>query len=113
MVSLLASFHLFALDTTIVATVQPAIVGTFGHVVLVPWLSVACALASAASTLLWSTAFGLFSAKKLFLAGTVLFIGASALCGGAPTIASLIIGRALAGVGGQYMGLLNILSATP
>lgn len=39
-------------------------------------------------------------------------MGASALCGGAPTITAFIVGRALAGVGGlgMYMGLLTILS---
>lgn len=111
-VSLLASFLLYALDTTIVATIQPAIVNTFGHVDLVPWLSVAFALASAASTLPWSKAFGLFSAKKLFLGATALFMGASVLCGGAPNISAFIVGRALAGIGGtgMYMGLLTILS---
>jgi MFS family permease len=111
-VSLLASFLLYALDTTIVATIQPAIVGAFGHMDLVPWLSVAFALASAASTLIWSKAFGLFSAKKLFLGATTLFMAASALCGGAPDITAFIVGRALAGIGGtgMYMGLLTILS---
>jgi MFS family permease len=95
-----------------VATIQPAIVNVFGHVDLVPWLSVAFALASAASTLIWSKAFGLFSAKKLFIGATALFMGASALCGGAPDITAFIVGRALAGVGGtgMYMGLLTILS---
>ncbi|KAF5130825.1 Efflux pump DEP3 [Metarhizium anisopliae] len=113
-VSLLASFLLYALDTTIVATIQPAIVNTFGHVDLVPWLGVSFALASAASTLVWSKAFGVFSAKKLFLGATALFMGASALCGGAPNINAFIVGRALAGIGGtgMYMGLLTILSVS-
>ncbi|EQL01445.1 Major facilitator superfamily domain, general substrate transporter [Ophiocordyceps sinensis CO18] len=110
--SLLASFLLYALDTTIVATIQPAIVNAFGRVDLVPWLGVSFALASAASTLPWSKAFGTFSAKKLFIGGTALFMGASALCGAAPSIDAFIVGRALAGIGGtgMYMGLLTILS---
>ncbi|KAK2591311.1 hypothetical protein QQS21_010995 [Conoideocrella luteorostrata] len=113
-VSLLASFLLYALDTTIVATIQPAIIATFGHVDLVPWLGVSFALASAASTLIWSKAYGVFSAKKLFLGSTALFMGASGLCGGAPHINAFVVGRALAGVGGtgMYMGLLTILSVS-
>lgn len=108
----MASFLLYALDTTIVATIQPAIVHAFGRVDLVPWLSVAFALASAASTLMWSKAYGTFSSKKLFIGGTVLFMAASGLCGGAPNINAFIVGRALAGIGGtgMYMGLLTILS---
>ena len=110
--ALLAAFLLYALDTTIVATIQPAIVNTYGRVDLVPWLAAAFALASAASTLPWSKAFGTFSAKKLFIAGTVLFMGASALCGGAPDINAFIVGRALAGIGGtgMYMGIMTLLS---
>ncbi|KAK3938034.1 major facilitator superfamily domain-containing protein [Diplogelasinospora grovesii] len=111
-VSLLASFLLYALDTTIVATIQPAIIGDFGGVDLVPWIGVSFALSSAASTLPWSKSFGTFSAKKLFIGGATVFMGASALCGGAPNINAFIIGRALAGIGGtgMYMGLLTILS---
>jgi MFS family permease len=42
----------------------------------------------------------------------MLFMVASALCGGAPSITTFIVGRALAGIGGtgMYMGLLTILS---
>jgi len=111
-VSLLASFLLYALDTTIVATIQPAIVDTYGRVDLVPWLAAAFALASAATTLPWSKAYGTFSAKKLFIGGTALFMGASALCGAAPNIDAFIVGRALAGMGGtgMYMGIMTILS---
>lgn len=111
-VSLLASFLLYALDTTIVAAIQSDIVNTLGHVNMVPWLSVAFALASAAATLPWSKAYSAFSSKKLFIGGTLLFMGASALCGAAPNINAFIIGRALAGVGGtgMYMGLMTILT---
>jgi MFS family permease len=42
----------------------------------------------------------------------MLFMVASALCGGAPDITTFIVGRAFAGIGGtgMYMGLLTILS---
>ncbi|TLS20901.1 uncharacterized protein PpBr36_10776 [Pyricularia pennisetigena] len=99
-VSLLASFLIYSLDVTIVATIQPTIVLTFGHVDLVPWLAAAFALASAATVLPWSKAYGTFSAKILFVSGTVLSMAASALCGAAPDINAFIVGRALAGVGG-------------
>ncbi|KAJ2897833.1 hypothetical protein MKZ38_004346 [Zalerion maritima] len=113
-VALLSSFVLYALDTTIVATVQPRVVNAFGGVDLVPWLSVSFALASAATTLPWSKAYGTFSAKTLYLAGTTLFMAGSALCGAAPNINAFIIGRAIAGVGGtgMYMGMLTILSVS-
>ncbi|KAB5560109.1 major facilitator superfamily domain-containing protein, partial [Coniochaeta sp. 2T2.1] len=113
-VALLSSLFLYSLDNTVVANVQPKVVETFKHVDLVPWLGVSFALASAATTLPWSKAYGTFSAKKLYIGSTALFMGASALCGGAPNINAFIIGRALAGIGGcgMYMGLLTLLSVT-
>lgn len=96
------------------ANVQAKVVQTYQHVELVPWLGVSFALASAATTLPWSKAYGTFSAKKLFIGSTTVFMGASALCGGAPDINSFIVGRAIAGAGGcgMYMGLLTLLSVT-
>ena len=96
------------------ANVQSKVVETYKRVDLVPWLGVSFALGSAASTLPWSKAYGTFSAKKLYIGGTTVFMGASALCGGAPNINAFIVGRAIAGVGGcgMYLGLLTLLSVT-
>lgn len=105
---------LYALDNTVVANVQAKVVQTYHRVDLVPWLGVSFALASAATTLPWSKAYGTFSAKKLYLGSTTVFMAASALCGAAPDINSFIVGRAIAGAGGcgMYMGLLTLLSVT-
>ena len=51
--SILASAFLFALDNTIVADVQPAIVKRFGEVNKLPWLSVAFLVAAAGTNLVW------------------------------------------------------------
>ena len=51
--SVLASTFLFALDNTIVADVQPAIVERFGDVGKLPWLSVAFLVAAAGTNLIW------------------------------------------------------------
>ncbi|KAF9775204.1 hypothetical protein IL306_006714 [Fusarium sp. DS 682] len=112
--ALLSALFLYALDNTVVANVQAKVVETYQRVDLVPWLGVSFALASAATTLPWSKAYGTFSAKKLFIGSTTVFMGASALCGGAPDIDSFIVGRAIAGAGGcgMYMGLLTLLSVT-
>ncbi|KAG2418430.1 hypothetical protein HFD88_001531 [Aspergillus terreus] len=113
-IALLSSLFLYALDNTVVANVQPKVVQTFGHVALVPWLGVSFALASAATTLIWSKAYGTFSAKKLYIGSTAMFMAGSALCGAAPDIDSFIVGRAIAGAAGcgMYMGLLTLLSVT-
>ena len=50
-ISLLTSMFLFALDNTVVADAQPKIIDTFGHVDLLPWVSVAYALGAIALNL--------------------------------------------------------------
>ncbi|KAK1659527.1 major facilitator superfamily domain-containing protein [Colletotrichum godetiae] len=95
--ALLSALFLYALDNTVVANVQAKVVQTYHRVDLVPWLGVSFALASAATTLPWSKAYGTFSAKKLYLGSTTVFMAASALCGAAPDINSFIVGRAIAG----------------
>lgn len=52
-----------------------------------------------------------FDGKWLFIISTVLFQAASALCGGAPTMNAMIVGRVLAGIGGNgmYLGTLTLM----
>lgn len=52
-VSILISTFLFALDNTIVADIQPAIVKRFGDITKLPWLSAAFFLAAAGTNLFW------------------------------------------------------------
>lgn len=51
--SILSSTFLFALDNTIVADVQPAIVKRFGAIEKLPWLSVAFLVSAAGTNLVW------------------------------------------------------------
>ncbi|KAL8639970.1 MAG: hypothetical protein Q9228_003056 [Teloschistes exilis] len=112
-VSVLSSAFLFALDNTVVADVQPDIIKTFGDISLLPWLGVGFALGGV-TILPWGKAYGVFNVKWLFITNIVLFEAGSALCGGAPDLNALIVGRVLAGVGGagMYVGCLNYLSMT-
>jgi MFS family permease len=50
--------------------------------------------------------YGICNIKYVYIASIALFEGGSALCGGAPNMNALIIGRAIAGVGGcgMYLG---------
>ena len=52
-ISILLSTFLFALDNTIVADIQPAIVERFGQVEKLPWLSVAFLVAASGTNLVW------------------------------------------------------------
>ena len=55
-----------------------------------------------------------FDAKLLYLLNTFLFEAGSAICGAAPSMDALIVGRAICGLGGSgmYTGVLTLLSVT-
>ncbi|KAL8993244.1 MAG: hypothetical protein Q9169_006495 [Polycauliona sp. 2 TL-2023] len=112
--SILSSAFLFSLDNTIVANIQPAIFRRFGKLDTLPWLGVSFALGSAATIFPWCKAYGVFNVKWLYIFHVLLFEVGSALSGGANTMDALIIGRAIAGVGGcgMYVGCLTYLSVT-
>ncbi|KAH8797768.1 MFS drug efflux transporter [Xylogone sp. PMI_703] len=112
--AILSSHMLFALDNTIVADIQPAIIQQFNSADQVSWLSVAFALCSSALVLPWSKFYGLYNAKYLYIGSLCLFMAGSALCGAAPTMTAMIVGRALAGMGGSgmYFGILVLLSVS-
>jgi MFS family permease len=56
--------------------------------------------------------FGIYDAKWLYIISSIIFLAASALCGAAPTMNAMIVGRVFAGAGGNgmYLGVLTLLS---
>ena len=112
--SILSSTFLFALDNTIVADIQPVIVRQFDSVSKLSWLSVSFLIGAAATNLVWGKIFGQFNAKWTYMLCVTLFEVGSAICGAAPTMDALIVGRAICGVGGSgmYVGVMTLLAAT-
>ena len=108
---MLSTTFLFALDNTIVADIQPSVLNDLGRVELLPWLGTGFALGSMA-VLPWGKIYGVFNIKWIYLLNIILFEAGSAICGAAPTMEALIIGRAIAGVGGSgmYSGTLTYVS---
>ncbi|KAI0179648.1 major facilitator superfamily domain-containing protein [Hypoxylon sp. FL1284] len=109
--SLLSTVLLFSLDNTIVATIQPSIVETFGDQQELAWIGVSFVLGQVL-ILPIGKAYGMFNMKMLFVISLILFEGGSAICGAAPTMTAIIIGRVIAGVGGCgiYVGGLTYIS---
>ncbi|KAK7228106.1 hypothetical protein V2G26_000276 [Clonostachys chloroleuca] len=109
--AMLSTTFLFALDNTIVADIQPAIIDDFGSVELLPWVGTGFALGTMA-ILPWGKAYGVLNNKWAYVASILLFEAGSAVCGAAPTMDALIIGRVVAGVGGSgmYSGTLTYVS---
>src|ERR1700712_1413459 len=112
--AILSSTFLFALDNTIVADIQPVIVTHFDAVGKISWLSVSFLIGAASTNLIWGKIFGQFNAKWMYIFCVFLFEVGSAICGAAPTIDALIVGRAICGVGGSgmYVGVMTLLAST-
>ncbi|KAL8833882.1 MAG: hypothetical protein Q9170_004029 [Blastenia crenularia] len=106
------SVFLFSLDQTIVADIIPAIVEHFGSVSKLPWVSVTLLLAAAGTINFWAKVYGQFDPKWLYIFCVMGFEVGSAVCGAAPSMNALIIGRAIAGLAGagMYLGVTMLLS---
>jgi predicted MFS family arabinose efflux permease len=109
-----SSQFLFALDQTIVANVQPVIVAQFSAVEKLSWISVAFLIGGFGTNLLWGKVYAQFNVKWTYIISVFVFEVGSALCGAAPNIDSLIVGRAICGVSGagMYVGLMTQLAVT-
>ncbi|KAJ3217097.1 hypothetical protein HDU81_000973, partial [Chytriomyces hyalinus] len=97
---LMLAIMMAALDQTIVATALKAIVADFGRQELVPWIGSAYLLTSAPFGILYGKLADIFGRKWVFVFALVVFELGSLVCAAAPTMEALIIGRAVAGVGG-------------
>jgi MFS family permease len=100
------SAMLYGLDTTIVADVQVPIIKVFGHIDQLTWIGVGFPLGSVAVILPVGVLYGLFNVKWVYLSSIFMFQLGSAICGSAPNMNALIIGRVVAGIGGAgtYLG---------
>jgi hypothetical protein len=123
--NLFTSSFLYGLDNTIVADIQGHIIEDFGDIEKLGWfvlpsliwkvastnlafcrLGIGFPLGSVATILSIGRAYGLFDNKWVYIVSLIMFEAGSALCGGAPNMDAMIIGRVWAGVGGAgiYLG---------
>jgi len=91
---------LAALDSTIVATALPTIVGELGGLAHLSWVVTAYLLAETIVTPLYGKLGDLYGRKGVLQAGIVLFLLGSALCGMSRSMTQLILFRAIQGLGG-------------
>ncbi|KAI1359273.1 MFS general substrate transporter [Xylaria arbuscula] len=111
--SLFITCFLYGLDTTITAAVQGDVVKTFDNIEELAWIGAGFPLGSVAVIFLMGYLYNAFNMKWMFVITVALFDIGSALCGAAPSMAALIVGRVIAGAGGTgiYLGSLNYLTA--
>ena len=99
-VALVLSIFLVSLDMTIVATAIPRITDEFHSLNDVGWYGSAFFLTVASFQSMWGKAFKFFPLKATFLVSIGIFEIGSLICGVAQNSVTLIIGRAIAGMGG-------------
>ncbi|KAI1752006.1 MFS general substrate transporter [Xylaria castorea] len=111
-VALCLSVFLVALDNSIIATAIPAITDQFHSLGDVGWYGSAYLLTTAALQLLFGKFYSFLSLKWVYLVAIFIFEIGSLICGVAQNSVTLIIGRAIAGLGsaGLFTGALLILA---
>ncbi|KAI0411703.1 putative efflux pump [Xylaria grammica] len=111
-VALCLSVFLTALDNSIIATAIPAITKQFHSLNDVGWYGSAYLLTTAALQLLFGKFYTFLSIKWVYMTAIFIFELGSLICGVAQNSVTLIIGRAVAGLGsaGLFSGALLILA---
>ncbi|KAL2064826.1 hypothetical protein VTL71DRAFT_3966 [Oculimacula yallundae] len=110
--ALCLSVFLIALDNTIIATAIPKITDQFHSLPDVGWYGSAYLLTTASFQLLFGKFYTFFSIKYVYLVAIGIFELGSLICGVAPNSTTLIVGRAIAGLGsaGIFSGALIIVA---
>lgn len=101
-------------DNTIIATAIPRITDQFKALNDVGWYGSSYLLTTCATQLLYGKFYTFYSIKWVYIIALGIFELGSLICGVAPNSTTLIIGRAIAGVGaaGIFSGAILIVAST-
>ena len=99
LLSVMLATALVAIDSTILATAVPSVVRDLGGFSQFPWLFSIYLLAQAVTVPLYGKFADLVGRKPMMMLGIAIFLVASVLCGFAWSMVSLIVFRALQGLG--------------
>ncbi|HEX9204399.1 MAG TPA: MFS transporter, partial [Candidatus Deferrimicrobiaceae bacterium] len=97
--ALLLGLFLAAMEMTVVSTAMPTAVGDLGGIHLYAWVFAAYMLASTVTLPIHGKLADLYGRKPVMIAGIALFLCGSFLCGHANGMDTLILFRALQGLG--------------
>src|SRR5512146_556464 len=100
---IMLALFMAAIEATIVATAMPQIVGKLGGFALYSWVFAAFLLTQTATTVMFGKLSDIYGRKPVIVAGTVVFLIGSLLCGLAWSMPSLIAFRLLQGLGAGSM----------
>ena len=95
----MAGIAVAALDSTVVGTAMPTIIGQLGGIDQYGWVFAAYLLTATTTVPVFSTLADVHGRKPIFLIGLAMFVGGSMLCGVSQSMLQLIIFRAVQGLG--------------
>ena len=95
----MAGIAVAALDSTVVGTAMPTIIGQLGGIQAYGWVFAAYLLTATTTVPVFATLADTHGRKPIFLTGLALFVGGSALCGLCQSMLQLIVFRAIQGLG--------------
>lgn len=98
-IAALASVFITQIESTIIATAMPTIVGEIGGFELLSWVFTVYLLTQAVTTPIYGRLADLYGRKPVLLFGIGLFLAGSILCGFAWSMPSLVVFRAIQGLG--------------
>ncbi|KFA69327.1 hypothetical protein S40285_09088, partial [Stachybotrys chlorohalonatus IBT 40285] len=111
-VGLYLTAFLYGLDSTIAADLQGPILASLGNLNMLPWVGTGFLLGSIATVSLFGSLYTKAEVKWLYLGSIMAFEVGSAICGGAPNMEAMIVGRIVANIGGEgiYLGGITYIS---
>ncbi|KAL2069222.1 hypothetical protein VTL71DRAFT_15560 [Oculimacula yallundae] len=111
-VGLYSTAFLYGLDSTISAAVQGPVLSSLGNLNLLPWIGTGFMLGSVATIAPFGSLYSRIEIKWIYLSSILIFEVGSAICGAAPNMSAMAIGRVIAGIGGSgiYLGGVNYIS---
>ncbi|MGD0121663.1 MAG: MDR family MFS transporter [Candidatus Limnocylindrales bacterium] len=96
---IMSALAVAALDSTVVSTAMPTIIGDLRGLSEYGWVFSAYLLASTVTVPLYARMADMYGRKPIFLTGIALFVAGSMLCGFANSMTLLILFRAIQGLG--------------
>lgn len=107
--AILTLVGLSAFEGLAVVAALPGITRDLGHVELLPWVATSYLVCSGVATVAAGGLADRLGVSPVFRAAVVLFVAGSTICGFAPSMTVMVLGRALQGIGG---GAVNAVGLT-
>ena len=101
--AIMLGLFLSAMDQTIVGTALPRIIADLSGLKLYAWVFTSYMLCSTTFVPIVGKMGDIYGRKRFFLAGIVIFLIGSALCGASQSMIQLIVFRGIQGIGGGFI----------